>query len=202
MDVNVKIRKRPRLVIVSGSSASGKSSIARDIAAEMGLAFVALDDVKEGLFDSLGVPKGEDEAERLDIAAYLLIERLGRRNLEVGVGLVVEGNFWRGRAELTLGPLVARSRAAIVHCQIAPEAMVKRIKKRVEGKKARHPGHGDVEPDREFVKSLEDPAQFVAKRGDVEPPNLDAPIMRLDTTEQHNPEIGPIVEWIKKETRA
>jgi predicted kinase len=132
--MGVKMKKRPRLVIVSGSSASGKSSIARDVAAEMGLAFLALDDVKEGLFDSLGVPKDEAESERLDIASYLLIDRLGRRILESGVGVVVEGNFWRGRAELTLGPLVARSRAAIVHCQIAPEAMVKRIKKRSRGR--------------------------------------------------------------------
>jgi predicted kinase len=200
--MSVKIKKRPRLVIVSGSSASGKSSIARDLAGELGLAFLALDDVKEGLFDSLGVPKDEAEAERLDIASHLLIDRLGRRILESGVGLVVEGNFWRGRSELTLGPLVARSRAAIVHCQIAPEAMVKRIKKRVEGKKRRHPGHADVEPDRAFVKLLEDPAQFVAARQDVEPPNVDAPILRLDTTEDHNPDVEPIVDWVKKATRA
>ena len=199
--MGIKVKKRPRLVIVSGSSASGKSSIARELAAEMGLASLALDDVKEGLFDSLGLPKDEAESERLDIAAYLLIDRLGRRILEGGVGLVVEGNFWRGRAELTLGPLVARSRAAIVHCQIAPEAMVKRIKKRVEGKKPRHPGHRDVEPDREFIKSLEDPDGFVAARKDVEPPNVEAPIMRLDTTKDHNPDIGPIVEWVKKVTK-
>ncbi|HEY3109162.1 MAG TPA: AAA family ATPase [Chloroflexota bacterium] len=199
--MSVKIRKRPRLVIVSGSSASGKSSIARDIAAEMGLAFLALDDVKEGLFDSLGVPKDDGESERLDIAAHLLIDRLGRRILESGVGLVVEGNFWRGRAELTLGPLVARSRAAIVHCQIAPEAMVKRIKKRVEGKKPRHPGHRDAEPDPEFVRSLEDPEEFVAARKDLEPPNVVAPILRLDTTEDHDPDVEPIVEWVKKVTK-
>src|SRR5438270_2801998 len=74
--MRVKIRKRPRLVIVSGSSASGKSSIARELAAELELAYLALDDVKEGLFDSLGVPKDEAESERLDIAVYLLIDRL------------------------------------------------------------------------------------------------------------------------------
>jgi predicted kinase len=200
--MGLKVKKRPRLVIVSGSSASGKSSIARDLAGELGLAFLALDDLKEGLFDSLGVPKDEAEAERLDIASYLLIDRLGRRILESGVGLVVEGNFWRGRAELTLGPLVARSRAAIVHCQIAPEAMVRRIKKRVEGKKKRHPGHADVDPDPAFVKLLDDPEQFVAGRQDVDPPNVDAPILRLDTTEDHNPDLEPIVEWVKKATRA
>jgi predicted kinase len=200
--MSVKIKRRPRLVIVSGSSGSGKTSIARDLAAEMELTYLALDDIKEGLFDSLGVPKDEAETERLDTASYLLIDRLGRRVLEGGVGLVVEGNFARGRAELTLGPLVARSRATIVHCQIEPEAMVKRIKKRVEGKKPRHPGHADVEPDSEFVKLLDDPEQFVAGRQDLEPPNLDVPIMRLDTTKDHNPDVGSIVDWVKKVTKA
>ena len=148
------------------------------------------------------MPKDEVEAERLDVASYLLIDRLGRRVLDCGVGLVVEGNFARGRAELTLGPLVARSRATIVHCQIAPAAMVKRIKKRVEGKKQRHPGHADVEPDREFVKLLDNPARFAAARQDVDPPNLDVPIKRLDTTKNHNPDVESIVEWVKKVTRA
>jgi predicted kinase len=199
--MSVKVRRRPRLVIVSGSSGSGKSSIARELAAEMDLALLALDDIKEGLFDSLGVPKDESEAERLDVASYLLIDRLGRRMLEGGVGLVVEGNFARGRAELTLGPLVARSRATIVHCEIAPEAMVKRIRKRVEGKKQRHPGHADVEPSPALVKLLDDPKRFAAARKDVEPPNLDVPIRRVDTTKERDPELEPIVEWVKKETR-
>jgi predicted kinase len=199
--MGVKVKKRPRLVIVSGSSASGKSSIARELAAEMGLAVLALDDLKEGLFDSLGVPKDDAESERLDNAANQHNDRLGRRIIESGVGLVVEGNFWRGRAALTLGPLVARSRPAIVHCQIAPAAMVKRIKKRVEGKKPRHPGHTDGEADREFLESLEDPAAFAAGRSDVEPPNVDAPVMRLDATREHNPDVERIVAWIKQATR-
>jgi predicted kinase len=92
-------KKLPRLVIVSGASASGKSSIARDLAAELKLALLAKDDLKEGLFDSLGNPRDEAESQRLGTASYLLIERIGTRILESGVGLVVEGNFWRGRAE-------------------------------------------------------------------------------------------------------
>jgi hypothetical protein len=51
------------------------------------------------------------------------------------------------------------------------------------------------------VKSLEDPEEFVAARQDVEPPNVDAPILRLDTTENHNPDVEPIVEWVKKVTK-
>src|SRR5438552_2792674 len=134
----------PRLVIVSGSSASGKSSIARDIAAKLGLALIAKDDVKEALFDSLGNPRDEAESHRLGTAAYVVMERLGRHILESGQGLVVEGNFWRDRSEMGLGPLVARSRAVVVHCKIEPDAMVERIQRRFNGKKPRHPGHLDV----------------------------------------------------------
>ena len=192
--------KLPRLVIVSGASASGKSSIARDLAQELGLALLAKDDIKEGLFDSLGNPRDDAESHRLGTASYILIERLGRRILESGVGLVVEGNFWRGRSEPSLGPLVARSRPAMVHCVIEPEAMVKRIKKRVTGKKKRHPGHLDSDPDPEFVELLEDPEKFVEKRPDVDPPILNVPIYELDTTRDHNPKLDKVVKWIKEVT--
>ena len=190
-------KKLPRLVIVSGPSASGKTSIARDLAAELELALLAKDDLKEGLFDTLGNPDDEAESLRLDTAAYVLLQRLGERILESGVGLVVEGNFVRGRHEAHLGPLVARSRAAVLHCEIAPKAMAKRLKKRVVGKKRRHPGHVDPPP-----KLLEDPKKLVESRDDLEPPAIDAPIKRIDTTEEHNPPVGKLARWVKKATRA
>jgi predicted kinase len=189
------------LVIVSGSSASGKSSIARDLAAELKLVLLAKDDLKEGLFDSLGNPRDEAESHRLGTASYVLIERLGRRILEAGIGLVVEGNFWRGRAEPSLGPLVARSRSAIVHCQIAPEEMANRLRERIEGKKKRHPGHLDSAPGSGLLELLDEPDRLVASRPDIEPPNLDVPILRLDTTKDNNPPVGQIAKWIKKVTR-
>jgi predicted kinase len=189
-------KKLPRLVIVSGPSASGKTSIARELAEELGLALLAKDDVKESLFDTLGNPSDDAESGRLGLASYVLIERLGRRILESGVGLVVEGNFFRDRHEAHLGPLVARSRAVVLHCDIAPEAMADRLKKRAAGEKKRHPGH--TEPDPEL---LEDPKKLVESREDLEPPNLDVPIKRIDTTEVHNPPVGRLAKWIKRATK-
>jgi predicted kinase len=192
--------KLPRLVIVSGPSAAGKSSIARALAGELGLPLLAKDDIKEGLFDSLGRPTDEDESIRFDAATFVLVERLGRRILESGTGLVVEGNFGRAQSEPILAPLAGRSRAAIVHCTIEPPAMVARIKKRIEGKKKRHPGHMDHDPDPDFVEQLKDPEKFVETRLDVEPPSLPLPIYRLDTTKDHNPKLGKVVKWIRKAT--
>jgi predicted kinase len=194
-------KQLPRLVIISGPSASGKSSIARELAAELGLALLAKDDMKEALFDSLGNPRDQAESDRLGTACYLLIERLGRRMLEAGVGLVVEGNFWRGRAEVVLGPLAARSRSAIVHCDIAPKAMAKRLRQRVEGEKERHPGHLDGSDNPALLELLDDPDRLVASRNDLEPPNLGVPILRLDTSADRIPPVGKIARWVTKVTR-
>lgn len=190
------MKKLPRLVIVSGPSGSGKSSIARDIAAELQIAILAKDDLKEGLFDSLGNPDDADVQARLDVAAYVLIERLGTRILEGGVGLVVEGNFTRGHHEAQLGPLVARSRASVIHCHVSPKAMAERLKKRLNGQKKRHPGH--VHPDR---KLLAKPAKLVESREDLEPPNLDVPIKQIDTTTNHNPSVAKLVSWVREVTK-
>ena len=188
--------KLPRLVIISGPSASGKTSIARELAAELKLALLAKDDVKEALFDTLGNPSDDAQSGRLGVASYVLIERLGTRILESGVGLVVEGNFIRNRHEAHLGPLVARSRAAVLHCAIAPEAMAKRLKKRLNGKKKRHPGHTPPDPE-----LLDDPEKLVESREDVDPPNLNVPIRCLDTTKEHNPPVGKLARWAKRATR-
>ena len=189
-------KKLPRLVIISGPSASGKTSIARELAAELELALIAKDDVKEALFDTLGNPRDDAETARLGNASYVVMERLGCRILEAGVGLVVEGNFMRDRHEVHLGPLAARSRAVVLHCEIAPEAMAKRLKKRLTGKKKRHPGH--TMPDPEL---LEEPEKLVESREDLDPPNLDLPVKRVDTTREHNPPAGKLARWVKRATR-
>jgi predicted kinase len=195
-----RTRKLPLLVIVSGPSASGKTSIVRDLAAELGAIVLSKDDVKEALFDTLGNPADEDESGRLDIASLVVMERLGRRILEGGASLVVEGNFWRNQSEMALGPLAARARAAIVHFTVAPATMAARIKKRIEGSKERHPGHSDDAA--HVVALLDKPAELVGNRPDVEPPNLDLPIRQIDTSGGKVPSAEQIAEWVKQVTRA
>jgi hypothetical protein len=74
--------------------------------------------------------------------------------------------------------------------------MAKRLKKRVEGKKKRHPGHTPPDPE-----LLEDPEKLLESREDLDPPNLDVPIERVDTTREHNPPAGKLAKLTRRATK-
>jgi predicted kinase len=157
-------------VVVSGPPASGKTTVAVPLAAALALPLVAKDTVKEALMDSLGAGDLARSGE-LGRAAFAVIFALARSHVETGVGLVLEANFARGVSEAGLQPLVAGSRAVLVHCWAPREVLVERYIARAG---RRHPGHHDLPRLESGPSWLEPPA--------TEPPELGVPCLRVDTS--------------------
>ena len=65
-------------VLVGGWPASGKTTLARALAAELDLAYLSKDEVKEALMDRLGAPAGVEESQRLGTAAVAAVLRAAR----------------------------------------------------------------------------------------------------------------------------
>lgn len=131
----------PVLVIVSGAPASGKTTLARRLAADLGLPLLARDDLKEILYDTLGAAD-RAASRRIGGAAYALLCRLADQFLSAGVSLIIESNFGHGIAEDELSPLTERTRAILIHCQAADEMILARYRARATAVD-RHPGHHD-----------------------------------------------------------
>jgi predicted kinase len=131
------------LVVVSGLSGTGKSAIARRLAADLGLPCVGTDQLKEVLFDTLGW-SDVTWSDRLRNAASALIWSVCRSMLEARQSVVIEGAF---KTELD-GPRLRamreqfRPRIVEVHCHAPREVLAERVAKRAESGE-RHPGHGD-----------------------------------------------------------
>jgi len=137
---SVTIDSQRRIVLVSGPPASGKSTIALPLAAALGFALLAKDDIKESLYASMGgVPGDVAFSRRLSDAAMHLLWDLAPRCSRV----VLEANFrTRSAGERErLASLVALrgTRLVEVFCRIPlDEAALRFAARALQG---RHPAH-------------------------------------------------------------
>ena len=124
----------PLLVVVTGAPAAGKTTLARALAGKLGLPLIAKDDIKETLFDALGV--GDREwSRRLGRATFDVQFRVLDELLEAGCSVVAEGNFSAAEPFGALPP----ARIVQVFCSAPRQILLERFRQRTD----RHPGHVD-----------------------------------------------------------
>ena len=80
------------LILVAGMPATGKSTLAGKIGAALGLPVLEKDEIKEGLFDTIGY--ADLAAKRqLDVAAAAVLLRMARAVLKSGSSVILVNNF-------------------------------------------------------------------------------------------------------------
>jgi predicted kinase len=147
-------------VLVGGWPGSGKSTLALALAAELGVACLAKDEVKEALMDGLGAPADVEASQRLGRAAVLALLRLAARC----PAAVLDSTWYpytRIPVEALPGPVVE------IRTQVPVEVARARYRTRSAG---RHAGHLDAE---------RDDAELW---GEPVPPLGAGPLLTVDTT--------------------
>jgi predicted kinase len=161
------IVRPPLLIVVTGMPSSGKTTVAEGLARRLRLPLVAKDEIKESLYESLGVGDASSSAV-LGGAAYGLIFALARTMLGSGVSAIVEANFFREQAgEFASLP---EHRLVQLHCEAPLALLLKRYEER-----SRHAGHHDAEK----IKEL--PAR--SESGTHDALKLAGGLIELDTSE-------------------
>jgi predicted kinase len=148
------------LVVVTGPPASGKSTLARQLAVELHMPYLSKDELKERLYEVFG--DGDDLEDRIERAALAMLLSVARSNLEATVGVLLESNF---RAPED-APLLAELPATIlqVHCRGDADELAAEFAKRAAGGR-RHPGHGDEPSDAREVRQKIDAGEWDALPG-------------------------------------
>jgi len=175
------------LLVVGGPPASGKTGLARRLAADLRLPCVGRDDFKERLFDALGTDwptaqtgphrdtSDREWSRRLGGASYELLWGALETNLAAGVATIVESNFRGERATERFRALAARHPfvAMQINCVAEGTTLLRRHQGRVASGE-RHPGHGD---------DLDDALLAEFRRGRIEPLALPGATIEVDTTD-------------------
>ena len=144
----------PVVIVVSGPSAAGKTTMASKIASEFRLPFVGKDAIKETLFDTLGWDN-RCWSKELGLASVMLMFGFVESQLEAGKSVVVEANFYKEFDTERFRNLKERFDCEIVqvYCTAKQEVLLSRFLKRWESGD-RHPGHGEATQIEDFKTRL------------------------------------------------
>lgn len=132
------------LIIVSGPSASGKSTLADRLGSDLQLPVIHRDRIKEAIFDTLGYSDRERSKE-LGIATALVTVRQLEDILRNGVSCIVEAKFIPRFSEGELRKLLkdTKAQAIQIQCSCDGETLFERFKQRALSSD-RHPGHDEA----------------------------------------------------------
>ena len=162
-------------LVISGPPASGKTTLARRLAADLALPCFTKDDVKEILFDRLGAG---DRAwsQRLGVAALVLLYHLMEVEMAAGRSFLVEANFRPEFANARIGALLDRYafHPVQIQCRADGPTLLARFVARA-GAPDRHPGHRDHLNVQELEADL--------LRGYYDDLDIGGATLRVDTTD-------------------
>jgi len=168
-----------RIILVTGLPATGKTTLARALAARYGAPLLAKDLVKEWLMDSIGPVDAARSRQLSDMSFTMLFAQLAE-TANAGVDAILDGNFRAGQHEAALRDL-ADVRIAQVICRLDEVTRQQRIAMRA-GDPARHAGHGEaragIDPSNDCFLDLAGPQ--LTHAGDADAAALQALLQQLD----------------------
>ena len=142
-----------RVLLISGPPGSGKTTLARPLAAELGFALLSKDDIKEALYAALGGPPGDlDFSRRMSAVAIGLLWALAPRCPAV----VLEANF-RTQSPEERSKLAALDADLLeIYCRVSREEASRRFAERARLER-HHPAHPLLAMSPERIAECEEP---------------------------------------------
>lgn len=173
----------PTLVVVSGPAGSGKTELARALAATIGCPVISRDEIKEGMVHTRGGGFAASTGDPLTQRTFPLFFEVLKLLLAQGVTVVAEAAFQDRVWREGLAGLLPLAQLRIVHCTVDAAVAEERVRRRMSD--PRRSAHADAEwlADR--------PKQF-------ERISLPAPSLLVDTTDGYVPDLPTIVGFIRR----
>jgi len=129
------------MIIITGASATGKTTLSKALAKELKLPVINKDEIKELLFNNIGT-KDEEWAMRLGVTSFELTYLFTEKFCQTGNTFIVEGNFENKYASKVFSNIKVKYNYKVlqIYCHAQVEVLYNRYKNRDNSGK-RHPGH-------------------------------------------------------------
>ncbi|MEU3456922.1 AAA family ATPase [Micromonospora sp. NPDC006766] len=176
----------PTLVVISGPSAAGKTTLAHLLARRIGCPAICRDEIKEGMVHAAGdfIAAPSDELTLRTLPTFFTVLHL---LLTAGVTTVAEAAFQDHVWRPGLQPLVGVADIRVVHCQVAARTAFNRIQRRQDKNATRH-AHADA--------YLGDHQTHAVGHHGFQPVRLDVPEIEVDTSGGYRPDLDEIVAFV------
>jgi predicted kinase len=176
------------LVVVTGSPASGKTTLAHVLANKINCPLLSRDELKEGLINTLEL--SHSQADRsIDLQVYETFFETIELLISKKISLVVEAAFqdklWRPK----LLNLLQKATIKIIICKAGTDLIKARFENRLSGNPDREKFHGDQSLTPEQIASLID---------HYKPVNMEIATLEVDTTQNYDPDLKEIINFIRK----
>ena len=175
---------QPALIVVTGRAGSGKTTLAHALAREVHCPAVCRDEIKEGLVWTIGEAgeTGGDIQLHATETFFSALALLLDRNVTVVAEAAFQHKVWSWR----LDPLLPVARVRIVLCELdADRALVRRI------------ARGEADPQRARFHPNEAAHNRTGGMVDYDPPRLEVPTLRVDTSDGYSPSFEAIVDFAR-----
>jgi predicted kinase len=177
----------PTLVVVSGPSGAGKTTLAHRVAGALGCPAVCRDEIKEGMAHATPgfVPAPGDELTARTLPVFFtLLELLLRAGVTTVADAAFQDHVWRPRLE----PLRGLAHLRILHCVVAADVAFRRVMQRSQDNPVRRV-HADPQAGFDF-------AEFARQRDAFDRVSVQAPWMEVDTTDGYTPGLDDIARFV------
>jgi glucokinase len=135
--------KKPKLIIVGGSLATGKSTISSQLSNKTGFQRVSLDEIKEALFD-LGGYRDREWSKEIGRLSFPVFRDLIELHLSKGESVIADATFlWPNDLEW-IHDFASKHNAEIKQIWLTADPLVLRERFINRANTDRHPGHNDA----------------------------------------------------------
>jgi len=154
-----------KLIIVGGSLATGKSTIAKFLENKTSIKRIAMDDIKERLFD-IGGYRDREWSKRIGHVAWPIFQQLVELHLEHNEDVIAEATFLHPNDSVWISEIANRHSADIFQIWMTADPTIARERFIHRANNERHPGHCDAlenvieEFDKRFFCKTFDPLQL------------------------------------------